>query len=67
MKRTNIVLDESLVAEGLRMTGLPSQRALIDFALRDLVRRRRQKRMLRHFGKVRWEGDLDEMRTDRTR
>ena len=62
MKRTNVVLDEKLVEEGLRVTGLPSQRALIDYALRDLVRRSRQRRMLRHRGKVRWEGNLDDMR-----
>jgi Arc/MetJ family transcription regulator len=65
MKRTNIVLDESLVSEGLSLTGLPSQRALIDFALRELVKRKRSKNMLKHFGEVKWEGNLDEMRAMR--
>ena len=62
MKRTNVVLDEKLINEGLEITGLKTQKALIDRALRDLVRRGRQKNMLRHEGKVRWEGDLNEMR-----
>jgi len=65
MKRTNIVLDESLVSEGLNLTGLPSQKALIDFALRELIKRKRRKNMLKHFGKVKWEGKLDEMRAVR--
>lgn len=66
MKRTNIVLDESLVDEGLKATGLGSMRALVDRALRDLVRHERQKRLLGLKGKVRWEGDLAAMRRGRT-
>lgn len=62
MKRTNIVLDESLIDEGLQLTGLPSQRALVDHALRELVKRKRRKNILRHSGRVKWEGDLDSMR-----
>lgn len=62
MKRTNIVSDETLVSEGLSLTGLPSQKALVDYALRELVKRKRRKQMLRHFGKVKWEGNLDEIR-----
>lgn len=65
MKRTNIVLDEALVSEGLSLTGLPSQKALVDHALRELVKRKRRKQVLRHFGKVKWDGNLDEMRTMR--
>lgn len=65
MKRTNIVLDETLILEGLSLTGLPSQKALVDHALRELVKRKRRKQMVRHFGKVKWEGDLDEMRAMR--
>jgi Arc/MetJ family transcription regulator len=65
MKRTNIVVDEKLVNEGLRLTGAPSIRALVDQALRDLVRRERQVQILQLKGKVRWEGDLEAMRTTR--
>jgi Arc/MetJ family transcription regulator len=65
-KRTNIVLDENLVEAGLKATGLKTQRDLVDFALRDLLRRESQKKILELKGKVRWEGDLSEMRKGRT-
>jgi len=66
MKRTNIEIDEVLVHEGLKATGLGSMKALVDLALRDLIRRERQKRLLGLKGKVRWEGDLSVMRRGRT-
>jgi Arc/MetJ family transcription regulator len=62
MKRTNIELDEMLVEEARKLTGIPTKKALVDHALRELVRKNRRKAMTRHFGKVRWEGNLDEMR-----
>jgi Arc/MetJ family transcription regulator len=58
MKRTNIVIDEKLIKAGLKATGLKTRRALVDFALRDLLRRESQKRHLDLKGKVHWEGDL---------
>ena len=66
MKRTNIVLDEKLVREGLKMTGVKTRRALVDHALRELVRREKQTGLLALKGKVRWAGDLDAMRGTRT-
>lgn len=65
MKRTNIVLDEVLVGKALRLTGLPTQKALIDHALRELVRRKEQKGILRQKGKVDWSGDLNRLRRQR--
>jgi Arc/MetJ family transcription regulator len=65
MKRTNILLDEQLVGKGMRLTGLRTQKALIDHALRELVRRKEQKSVLKLKGKIRWEGDLDELRANR--
>ncbi|WP_309386691.1 type II toxin-antitoxin system VapB family antitoxin [Cerasicoccus frondis] len=66
MKRTNIVLDEKLVGKGMRLTGIETQKGLIDYALRELVRRKEQKSILKLKGKIRWEGDLDAMRANRT-
>ncbi|MGJ3242633.1 MAG: type II toxin-antitoxin system VapB family antitoxin [Opitutales bacterium] len=65
MKRTNIVLDEKLVGKGMRLTGIGTQKALIDHALRELVRRKEQKSILDLKGKIRWEGDLDKLRANR--
>lgn len=66
MKRTNIVLNEALVLEGLKSTGLKTRRALVDHALKELVRRERQTGLLALKGKVRWDGDLNAMRKTRT-
>ena len=65
-KRTNIVLDEDLVQAGLKATGLRTRKELVDFALRDLLRRESQKRILELKGSVQWEGDLSKMRKGRT-
>ena len=67
MKRTNIVLDEKLVRAGMKTTGMKTRRALVDHALRELVRREKQLGLLALKGKVRWDGDLDQMRSTRTR
>jgi Arc/MetJ family transcription regulator len=65
MKRTNIVIDERLIKAGLKATGLKTRKALVDYALRDLLRRESQKRILELKGKIPWEGDLASMRRGR--
>lgn len=57
MGRTNIVIDERLIKAGLRASGLKTPQELVDYALRDLLRRESQKRILELKGKVHWEGD----------
>ena len=64
-KRTNVVVDDDLVEAGLEITGLMSRRALIDYALRELLRRESQRRILELKGTVHWEGDLSSMRQKR--
>ncbi len=66
MKRTNIVIDEKLIKAGLKATGLKTRKALVDYALRDLLRRESQKRILELKGKVHWEGDLSSLRKGRS-
>jgi Arc/MetJ family transcription regulator len=65
MKRTNIVVDESLIEAGLKVTGLKTQRELVDYALRELLRRESQKKILELKGKVKWQGDIQAMRKGR--
>jgi Arc/MetJ family transcription regulator len=65
MKRTNIVLDEKLVEKGKKATGLKTSKAVIDFALRELIRHSNQRRILELFGTVEWSGDLSHMRSMR--
>jgi len=65
-KRTNIVVDEDLIEAGLNATGLKTRKELVDFALRDLLRRESQKKILELKGTIHWEGDLSQMRKGRT-
>lgn len=60
--RTNIVIDDSLMAEALQLTGLSTKREAVDLALRTLVQIRRQEDIRKFRGKLKWEGNLDEMR-----
>lgn len=62
--RTNIVIDEKLMQETLRLTGLKTKREAVELGLRTLVRLRRQERIRRFRGKLDWQGDLGAMRTD---
>lgn len=66
MKRASIEIDEHLIDEGLKATGLGSAKDLVDHALRELVRREHQKRLLELRGKVNWEGNLSALRRART-
>jgi Arc/MetJ family transcription regulator len=63
--RTNIVLDDALVAEAMERTGIKTKRAVIEEALRILIRLKRQEEIRNLRGKLHWEGDLDEMRRNR--
>ncbi|UZF90345.1 type II toxin-antitoxin system VapB family antitoxin [Bosea sp. NBC_00550] len=62
--RTNIELDDTLLAEAMKATGLPTKRATVEEALRIVVRQHRQRHALEELSGLGWEGDLDAMRQD---
>jgi Arc/MetJ family transcription regulator len=62
--RTNIVIDDQLMAQVLELTGLKTKREAVEQGLRTLVRLKRQEKIREQRGKLRWEGDLDAMRQD---
>ncbi len=62
--RTNIVIDDKLMKETLRLTGLKTKREAVELGLRTIVRLRKQEDIRRFRGKLAWRGDLDAMRTD---
>jgi Arc/MetJ family transcription regulator len=62
--RTNIVIDDKLMREALRTTGLKTKREVVEEALRTLLRLRKQAEIRRFHGKQDWRGDLSAMRTD---
>ena len=63
--RTNIVIDDELMAETLRATGLKTKREAVELGLRTLLKLRHQEEIRKFRGKLLWEGDLDQMRTER--
>ena len=65
LMRTNIELDDRLVAEAMRATGQTTKRATVEEALRTVVRLARQRDAIAELSGLGWEGDLDEMRIDR--
>jgi Arc/MetJ family transcription regulator len=62
--RTNIVIDDKLMKETLRLTGLRTKREAVELGLRTVVRLRKQEAIRSFRGKLKWQGDLDAMRTD---
>jgi Arc/MetJ family transcription regulator len=63
--RTNIEIDDKLMADTLRATGLRTKREAVELALRTLLRLRQQASLKRLRGKVDCQGDLEVMRRDR--
>ena len=62
--RTNIVIDDKLMRDTLRATGLKTKRDAVELGLRTLLRLRKQAEIRRLRGKLDWQGDLDAMRID---
>ena len=64
--RTNIDVDESLVRQARRLTGLKTKRQIVDKALELLVRSESRKGILRYYGSGIWKGDQKAARRNRT-
>jgi Arc/MetJ family transcription regulator len=62
--RTNIVIDDKLMAEALKATGARTKREVVEMGLRALVQLQQQERIRGFRGKLRWTGDLEHLRTD---
>jgi Arc/MetJ family transcription regulator len=63
--RTNIDIDDELLAQAMKASGASTKKALVDEALRMLVRTRAQVSLRNLRGKVQWDGNLDESRLSR--
>jgi Arc/MetJ family transcription regulator len=63
--RTNIEIDDDLMTEARRLTGVKTKREAVDLALRELVARHRRLGILDLRGRVHWEGDLEASRHGR--
>ena len=65
MHRTNVELDEKLVSEAMQLTRMTTKKEVVNYALSELVRKKKRKGILKLKGKVKWIGNLDEMRKRR--
>ena len=62
--RTNILIDDDLMTAAMQATGVKSKKETVELGLQTLVRLHRQQSIRDFKGKLQWDGDLDEMRTD---
>jgi Arc/MetJ family transcription regulator len=60
--RTNIVIDDQLMTDALKASGLRTKKEAVEQGLKLLVRRSQQQEIRKLRGRVKWEGDLNEMR-----
>ncbi len=63
--RTNIVIDDELMRDTLRVTGVKTKREVVELGLQTLLRLRSQEGLRALRGKLQWDGDLEAMRRDR--
>ena len=63
--RTNILIDDALMEEAMRASGVRTKREAVELGLKALVRLGRQAEVRKFRGKLAWVGDLDAMRTDK--
>jgi Arc/MetJ family transcription regulator len=62
--RTNIVIDDELMADAMKATGVKTKREAVELGLKTLLRLWQQHEVRRYRGKLVWSGNLDAMRTD---
>ena len=62
--RTNIVIDDELMNDALKFSGLSTKREAVAEGLKILIKLKKQENIKNFRGKLSWEGDLDELRTD---
>lgn len=61
--RTNIEIDDKLMSEVLKVTGLKTKKDAVELGLKTLIRLKKQEKIRAMRGKLTWTGDLDEMRS----
>ena len=62
--RTNIEIDDDLMNDVLKATGLKTKKDVVELGLKTLIRLRKQERIKNFRGQLNWTGDLDDMRTN---
>ena len=63
--RTNIVIDDGLMNQALMISGFKTKKETVEEGLKLLISLKKQSKIRELRGKLNWEGDLDQMRTDK--
>ena len=61
--RTNIDIDDNLLREAMKFAGIKSKKNIVNHALEEYIKLQKRQKMKSLFGKIKWEGNLDEMRS----
>ena len=63
--RTNIEIDNVLINKARRLSGFKTKKEVVEAGLNLIVQLRQQETAKEMFGKLQWQGDLDDMRTNK--
>ncbi len=61
--RTNIVIDDDLMDDALKITGLKTKKEAVELGLKVLIKLKKQESIKAFKGRLNWEGSLEEMRS----
>ena len=62
--RTNIIIDDALMTDALKASGVKTKKEAVELGLRTLIRLKQQRELRTLRGQLDWQGDLDAMRSD---
>jgi Arc/MetJ family transcription regulator len=63
--RTNIVIDDKLMDDALKASGASTKREAVELGLKTLIQLKKQEGIKSLRGRLKWEGNLDDMRTSK--
>lgn len=61
---TNIIIDETLIDDAIKATGLKTKREVIELGLKTLIKLKQQEKIKAYRGNLKWEGNLEDIRTN---
>ena len=62
--RTNIIIDDALMEQALGVSGFKTKKETVEEALKLLIKIKKQSQIRNFRGKLNWEGNLEDMRSD---
>jgi len=61
--QANVIIDDNLLAEAMKISGIDTKAAVLNMALKEYLRKNSLKKILKYRGTNIWEGDIEEMRS----